>query len=115
MDLTPSAQSKRTEDIQDIAGLVVSDFNLEGKRDSLISNNFDEFREKLQDLINYLLYHDFERLLNAMYRLDINEDKFRKALANQLSENMARDLAELVIDREMQKVLTRRKYRENNP
>jgi len=113
--LTPSAPNKRTEDIQDITGLVVSDFNLEEKRDSLISNDFDEFREKLQDLINYLLDNDFERLLNAMYRLDINEEKFRKALANQLSENIACDIAELVIDREMQKVLTRRKYREKNP
>ena len=106
--------NKRIEDVQDISGLVVSDFNLEDKRDSLISNDFEEFREKLQDLINYLLDHDFERLLNAMYRLDINEDKFRKALGNQQSENIARDIAELVIDREMQKVITRRKYRENN-
>ncbi len=100
------------EDIQDISELVVHDFRLEEKRDALISKNIQEFREKLSNLINYMLDNDFEKLLNAMYRLDINEDSFKMVLSNQNTLNVAQDIADLVIEREMQKVKSRRKYRE---
>jgi hypothetical protein len=110
--LTASTSKNKTgEDIQDVSELVIRDFSLEEKRDALISNDMQEFRGKLRNLINHMLDNDFERLLVAMYRLDINEHRFKMALSDLNTLNVAQDIADLVIEREMQKVLTRRKYR----
>ena len=100
------------DDIRDVSELIIRDFHLEEKQVELVSQDMQEFREKLRMLINYMLDNEFEKLLNAMYRLDINEEKFKLVLSNQESPDVGLDIADLVIEREMQKVITRRKYRE---
>ena len=69
-------------------------------------------QEKIASVISQLLRNNPERLLNLMYRLDIDENKFRFVIQNGPEENVARQLAELVLEREMQKVYWRNKYRE---
>ena len=111
--MTASLSDNTTrDDIQDVSDLIIGDFHLEEKQDTLVSRDMQEFREKLRILIKYMLDREFEKLLNAMYRLDINEEKFKMVLSNQESQDVALDIADLVIEREMQKVITRRKYRE---
>jgi len=108
----PLSDNRTGDNIRDVADLIIRDFHLEEKQGDLVSRNMQEFREKLGMLINYMLDNEFEKLLNAMYRLDINEEKFRLALSNQDSPDVGLDIADLIIEREMQKVMTRRKYRE---
>lgn len=55
----------------------------------------------------YLLERDIERLMQAMYRIDVPEHSFKAALT---SEDPAGHLAELVLQRELMKVQTRRWY-----
>ncbi len=73
-----------------------------------------EYQEKLlqllSDRIRYWMQHDFEHLLGLMYRIDIGETAFRKALS---SDEPSRQLARLVMHREMQKAKTRILYRKN--
>ena len=99
-------------EIRECADLVVTDFRLEENPFSPVHEDMEAFRQKLRSLIAHLLDHDFERLLQAMYRLDINENKFRKSLSGKFSTDVALEIADLVIERELQKVITRRKYRE---
>ncbi len=44
-----------------------------------------------------------------MYRIDVSEEKFKQAF--QQDGNIAQHIAELVIERELEKVKTRLKYR----
>lgn len=74
-----------------------------------LGNNFDRLEEFLVLQISYLLDHDFNRLLNALYRIDISESEVKRILKD--SNSLAGDLARAVLEREKQKVLTRLKYR----
>ena len=90
---------------------MLRDMDLDAEGDFLQSQDLKLFREKLTEVINILLHRDYHRLLNAMYRLDINEKLFREAMSGMHSPNVASRLADLVIDREIEKIKTRKKYR----
>jgi hypothetical protein len=65
-------------------------------------------RQALTAQITILLDREFERLLQAMYRIDVNEQEFRAVLTGEAP--VAPALAELVLQRELKKVETRRLY-----
>jgi hypothetical protein len=87
--------------------LINKDFNLEIPSSEATSR--DEFQKLLTGLISHLLDNDFERLLNGLYRIDVSEEKVKLAMASE--GNIAEQIAILIIDREMKKVVTREKYR----
>ncbi len=77
----------------------------------------NELKEKLTSLIKELLQNDFARLCNIIYRHDVQEVKFQKALELPDIVLQAEKISDLVIERELQKVETRkayRRYKENN-
>ena len=65
---------------------------------------------QLERLIAYLLDHDFNRLINACYRMDIPEDDLSIALHTDDPEKVAWEIANLVFERQMKKVEMRIKY-----
>ena len=94
-----------------LSELIIQDFNLDTEQGLLEVGHLDELREKLEKIVAYLLDNDFERLLNAMYRLDINEDKFKIALSGMGKKVISAEITDLIISREIQKLKTRMKYR----
>jgi len=87
--------------------LANKDFNLEIPASEVAT--IADFKEMLTKVIRHLLDHDFERLLHGLYRIDVNEEKVKQAIASQ--EDVANEIADLIIAREMQKVITREKYK----
>lgn len=69
-------------------------------------------RAALARRISEWLDADFSRLVNVMYRLDVSEAKFSAALVSGDAEGSALRIADLVLEREKQKIITRRKYRQ---
>lgn len=67
-------------------------------------------RDKLRLFIGDLLQHDFERLCVLMYRHDVNESAFNEALGLPTDQERIFAIADLVIDRELQKMETRAAY-----
>jgi len=94
-----------------ISKLIVQDFNLDEEDNLVHIRDLEELKEKLEKIVAYLLDNDFERLLNAMYRLDINEEKFKLAISGSDIATVSREIVELIISREIQKMKTRIKYR----
>jgi len=91
--------------------LIRKDFGLEenmGFEKAEIS--IDWLRKVLEARLNHFLDHDFDGLLNALYRIDISESKVKEALGSTNSGEISSALAELIIEREKQKVMTRLKY-----
>jgi len=93
--------------IKEIYSLTVKDLGLSGESGLDISN-FDNLKEWLAREIQLLIDHDFQRFLNMLYRIDINEQKAKEAFAD---TNPPMKLAELVIARELQKAESRKKYK----
>lgn len=77
----------------------------------IVVSDFDKLKEWLAYEIRILLDRDMQKLLNMLYRIDVNEQKAKEAFADL---NPAMKLAELIIEREIQKVETRKKYSDNS-
>jgi len=71
---------------------------------------YDELLEALTRRIRHLLEHNLDRLMTALYILDVPEEHFREATASKPIDESAKDLARVVMAREMKRVETRRKY-----
>ena len=77
----------------------------------------EELKFRLKVYIEDLLLNNFEKLCNVIYRHDVEERKFNEALQADNISQQADKIADLVIDRELQKVESRkvyRKYKEEN-
>ena len=71
----------------------------------------EEVRQLLIERINFLLDHDFEKLLWILYRIDVSEEKAKMALSESSGRTPAQALAELIIDRQIEKVKARARLR----
>ena len=71
----------------------------------------NELREQLASFIRNLLLNNPEKLAAMMYRHDVKEHLFQHALMLTDIEEQALFMADLVIDREMKKVESRKAYK----
>lgn len=69
-----------------------------------------QLKEQLAAHINYLINHDFEKLVFYLYRIDLNEQKM-KALLQSPHENAGALIAQLIIDRQLEKQKTKQQFR----
>jgi hypothetical protein len=81
---------------------------------SLEFESLDEVHQKLFKLINELINKDFESLIQLLYRIDVNEKKIRLYLNQKPNEDSANVLAGLIIERQLQKIETRKKFKSKN-
>jgi len=100
-----------SRDLQTGLELIRKDFNLDAQELSIPEPELNEASvlEKLRRIVAYLMEKDFARLLQVLYRIDVSEDRLKAALAAQQDEP-ATVIAQMIFEREMQKVATRRKY-----
>jgi hypothetical protein len=82
--------------------------------DSLTVDSSEKVKRKLMDLLNELINNDFEALIQLLYRIDVNEKKIRDLLNENDSKDAASVIADLVIERQLQKIESRKNYRSKN-
>ena len=63
--------------------------------------------QKLSEAINYLIQHDFSRLVQILYRADISESRLKEMLAENPGHDAGLIIAELVVEREREKIFSR--------
>jgi hypothetical protein len=73
----------------------------------------EELRGQLVTYINYLLLHDFNRLVQLLYRIDVSEQKLKKLLQEQPQTDAAVLIANLLIERQVEKLKTRESFRQS--
>ena len=72
----------------------------------------DELETVLADRVNALIRTDFSGLVQLLYRIDINESRLRELLrVNADGEDAGRIIARLIMERQGQKIETRRQYK----
>jgi hypothetical protein len=70
-----------------------------------------EIKEKLTKHISYLITNNFQELINLLYRIDVNENKLRDLLKENSDADAANVIADLIIERQLQKIETRNKFK----
>ena len=71
--------------------------------------NLEALKKLLISRIEELAQNDMEKLLWILYRIDVSEKKLKAALANAPPEDFSKTVADLIIERQIQKDETRRK------
>lgn len=74
----------------------------------------EELFEQLTAYINQLITKDFNRLITLLYRLDVPEAKLRYYLHQNKGEEAAKLIAQLIIQRQMEKIKARKAFKPNN-
>jgi len=61
--------------------------------------------------LTYLLENKYDALINILYRIDVNEEKLAKLFSETNRTFIPDALADLIIERQLQKIKIRQQYR----
>ena len=89
---------------QSLSRIIAKDFELEPG----ISE--ENLRLKMIHAFSYLLDHDISRMMNILYRADVDEEKLKSLLINSAELPSAEVIADAYIERQKQKVETWKRY-----
>lgn len=107
----------KQEEIFSIQKFVSKEF-VKSDHSSLIPNNdferLEEFRKYLTEKMKDMLDNNYNLLINTLYRIDINEKKLSELFSSKNKESIPEKLADLIIERQVEKINFRKRYREGN-
>lgn len=97
-----------------ISGLTLfeKDFQLEKSYLNLEERKeiaYDQAFLLIMRVVEDLMTKDFKQLINVLYRIDVSEEKLKEALALS-TDNPASVITKMILERQLQKVETRKKY-----
>ena len=72
-----------------------------------------ELVAKLSVYINELIQNNFQQLVFILYKIDVSETKLKLLLQESPNENAGKLIAELIIERQQQKLSSRKNFRPN--
>lgn len=81
---------------------------------SIESKTAGKVREQLISLINELINKDFHALIQLLYRIDVNEKRIRHYLEINKNQDSSSVLADMIIERQLQKIESRRDFSQKN-
>lgn len=72
--------------------------------------SLEEIRNAVTNHVNYLINTDFEKLVSLLYRIDVSEPRMRALLQHKQGEDSAGHIADLIIERQLQKIESKIKF-----
>ena len=112
MNLTP--YFNKLEYLRATAVQIQKDFDLVGLTIAFSGNEANAFNEllyQLSPIIDNLLDRNYNGLLNLLYRIDIPENKVAQLSVQNDFQSLAEALSDLIIRRELQKIVIRKHYK----
>lgn len=103
--------------VTEVSETISKDFDKAGISSMITAESFDdleELKKHLTSKIKELLDNEYEKLINILYRIDINEDKLNELFGSKNRDYIPAHLAELIIERQLQKIHFRNAYKEKN-
>jgi hypothetical protein len=76
--------------------------------------NWEEFEHTLRQAINDLIQDDFQKLIELLYRVDIDEARLKTLLQQEKGQDAAVIISRLIIERQLQKIRDRKKFSNNS-
>jgi hypothetical protein len=93
--------------LQQIAEL--GDLETDTEKLSLVTTEND-FLQKLEEIVAYLIERDFEKLLWILYRIDVDEQRTKRILSQNVPADAPKVLAQLILERQKQKEEFRKSF-----
>ena len=75
--------------------------------------SIEELKLALSGYINYLISNDFNKLMRILYRVDVSERPLKRKLQKR-ENDPGTIIAEMIIERQLQKNKTRNQFRTND-
>ena len=89
---------------------LIADLNRSYGLELAESFSMEQLENFMAEKVNHLIRTDFGALVQWLYRIDVNEGRLRQLLQVNSGENAGRIIARLMIERQWQKIQTRRYY-----
>lgn len=107
----PGAEFIEAQDRQELIKDLNRDYDLELTEHLTAA----ELESLLAEKLNVLIQSDFNGLIRLLYRIDINEARLRHLLKENAQENAGRIVASLIMERQWQKIQSRRQFKAPDP
>lgn len=75
------------------------------------NDEMQRLKEWLSAVIEEMIDRDFEGLMWKLYRIDVSEQKLKERLANAPLDQSAAIIADMIIERELEKMKTRDSFK----
>ncbi len=103
------------EEIGGITNIISNEFSVSGINAVISADDLDtleQLKEYLAQKISELIDNNFDKLINTLYRIDVDEDKLQLAFTDNNKKVLPEAIAGLIIERQLQKIEMRKKYKE---
>jgi len=101
--------------VAEVTKFVEKDFLISDSK-SLIPSadlvSLEEFRKYLTEKLKFLLDNKFDMLVNILYKIDISEKKLSQLFSGKNRDSIPATLADLIIERQLQKIKLRKMHKE---
>lgn len=111
-DLSP--YFNKLELIKDTANQIIKDFDMFGMEVKFSGNPYDAYEELFEQIephIKKLIDTNQSKFMGILYRIDVSDEQVKKAVHANSSEAFSEIVTDLIIKRELQKVVIRNHYK----
>ncbi len=101
-------------EVKELSEFIAKDFKTVGLDQSIMKAecaDLAEFRLYLRGKLAVIMEENFDLLIKTLYRIDIGEEKLQKLFAPDNREYIPSALTEMIIERQMEKIRTRKLYK----
>ena len=117
MDISNLSQYfNRLDLIKDTANQIIKDFDMFGmevKFSGNVYNAYEELFEQIEPHIHQLINSNQQKFMGILYRIDLSDEQIKKAVHENSSESFSSIVTDLIIKRELQKVVIRNHYKQS--
>lgn len=112
-----SVYINRLDIIKDTANQVIKDFDMFGLEIKFSGNAYNAYEELFEQILPHLenlIATNRNKFMGILYRLDVSDEQVKRAVDANQSEPFSEIITDLVIKRELQKVVIRKQYSKTN-
>jgi uncharacterized protein YggL (DUF469 family) len=103
----------RLDLIKDTANQIIKDFDMFGMEVTFSGNQYNAYEELFEQIephINKLINNNQSKFMGILYRIDLSDEQIKKSVNENCSESFSEIITDLIIKRELQKVVIRKHY-----
>ena len=114
---TISQYFNRLDLIKNAADQIIKDFEMFGLEVRFSGNAYNAYEElfdQIEPHINELVASNQQKFMGILYRIDVGDAQIKKAMNDNGSESFSEIITDLIIKRELQKVVIRNHFKNLN-
>lgn len=106
----------RLDLIKATAEQIIKDFDMFGleiKFSGNAYNAYEELFDQIEPQIDKLIHNNPQKFMGILYRIDLSDEQLKKAVESNSTEPFSAIVSDLIIKRELQKVVIRNQYKKS--